>query len=428
MALTQIGVVGSGMIMEDQNGPAIAQLVREGVIGQVHITAQGSASLRRLLGHSWWRERFPDLSGAWVHTYPPLDTDDTIRRHDFYREMYRALPAGSIVMIAVPDSSHETLILEALEAGFHVVTVKSLCTSHAGAQRIRDLAHEKGLFVGIDFHKRWDYRALVAREHWKAGCFGVPRAARATMIEADSYIRSGSPFDRHFVPETSDPATYVGCHYIDQFGWFTGRRPKNVAVNGVLGRFESGVECYSWAAAQLVYDDCVLQIINGLQHAGDHRGRNHQGLEIWGHNPADSRGTYFCHFDNMRGMDYVFCRDRNPGRATDAGSDYVGFIPRSDGGPGKEMIGYGWRAIEALVKAAIRVQNAPDLSARRKLLSEIDAADLIPTAGNTAYLALVYEAMRASVRQNGLPVVIDYDRGATSYRTAGSDGPTNLAC
>jgi hypothetical protein len=53
MALTQLGVVGSGMIMEDQNASAIAQLVRRGVLGQVHIAAQGSASLRRLLGLSW---------------------------------------------------------------------------------------------------------------------------------------------------------------------------------------------------------------------------------------------------------------------------------------------------------------------------------------------------------------------------------------
>jgi len=129
MALTQIGVVGSGMIMEDQNASAIAQLVRRGVLGQVHIAARGSASLRRLLGLSWWSERFPDLSPAWVQTYPPRAMDESVRRPDFYREMYRNLPPGSIVMIAVPDTSHEALILEALEAGFHVVTVKSLCTS-----------------------------------------------------------------------------------------------------------------------------------------------------------------------------------------------------------------------------------------------------------------------------------------------------------
>ena len=92
MALTQIGVVGSGMIMEDQNGPAIAQLVRRGVLGQVHIAAQGSASLRRLLGLSWWRERFPDLPEGWVKTYPPLETDESVRRPDFYREMYRPSP------------------------------------------------------------------------------------------------------------------------------------------------------------------------------------------------------------------------------------------------------------------------------------------------------------------------------------------------
>jgi len=425
------------MIMEDQNGPAIAQLVRRGVLGQVHIAAQGSASLRRLLGLPWWRERFPDLPEGWVRTYPPLETDESVRGSDFYREMYRALPSGSIVMIAVPDSSHEPLILEALEAGFHVVTVKSLCTSYEGARRIRDLAWEKGLFVGIDFHKRWDYRALIARAHWKEGCYGVPRAARATMIEADSYIRSGSPFEKHFVPETSDPATYVGCHYVDQFGWFTGLRPKQVVVNGVLGQFESGTRCYSWAATQLTYDHCVLQVINGLQHPGDHRGRNHQGLEIWGYNPIDSRGTYFCHLDNLRGMDYVFCRDRNPGRPTDAGSDYVGFIPCSDGTPGKEMVGYGWRAIESLVKAAIRVQERGDLTARQKLLAEIDTADLIPTPANTSYLGLVYQAMRESIEEQGMPVVIDYDRGETGYRTAGGQErrrsprwvvPTDSAC
>src|SRR5262249_34934915 len=265
-------------------------------------------SLRKLLDAPVWRERFPELPEAWVTTYPSRDADPSERRGDYYREMYRSLPPGSLVMIAVPDTSHEALIIEALEGGFHVVTVKSLCTTYAATQRIRKLAREKGLFVGIDFHKRWDYRALIARDHWRAGYYGVPRAARATMIESDPYIRAGSPFDRHFVPETSDPASYVGCHYVDQFGWLTGLKPRQVTVNGVLGRFESGTPCYSWAASQVVYDGCVLQLINGLQHAGDHRGRNHQGLEIWGYNPDDARGTYFCHQDNLRGMDYVFRR------------------------------------------------------------------------------------------------------------------------
>jgi D-galacturonate reductase len=417
MTLTQIGVVGSGMIMEDQNGPALAQLVRRGVLGQIHIAAQGSASLKRLLGLPWWGERFPDLPAGWVQTYPPLATDESLRRPDYYRDMYRALPPGSIVMIAVPDAAHEALIVEALEAGLHVVTVKSLCTSFAATVKIRDLAREKGLFVGVDFHKRWDDRALVARDHWRAGYYGVPQVGRATMIEADAYIRDGSPFEKHFTPETSDPATYVGCHYVDQFGWFTGLRPRQVVVNGVAGRFQSGAACMSWAATQLDYGGCVLQLINGLQHAGDHRGRNHQGLEVWGYNPADARGTYFCHLDNLRGMDYVFCRDHNPGRVADAGSDYVGFVPRSDGSPGKEMVGYGWRAIAALIQAAIRVESAGDLAARQAVLAEIDDADLIPTPANTAYLGLVYEAMRASVRADGMPVVIDYEQGTTRYRT-----------
>jgi D-galacturonate reductase len=416
-SLPQIGIVGAGMIMADQNGPAVAQLVRMGVLGQVHVAAQGSASLRAFLGLPWWRDRFPDLPAGWANTFPPLELDPSVRRSDFYRKMYQTLPPGSIVMIATPDHTHETLIIEALEAGFHVVTVKSLCTDYASTVRIRDLAREKGLFVGIDLHKRWDYRALQAREHWRAGFFGVPEVVRATMIEADSYIRAGSSFASHFVPETSDPASYVGCHYADQFQWLTGLRPREVSVHGVLGRFEAGTPCYSWAASQIVYEGgCVLQLINGLQHAGHHRARNHQGIEMWGHKPGDPGGTYLRHADNLRGMDYAFCLDQNPGRATDAGSDYVGFIPRFDGGPGKEMVGYGWRAIDCLVRTAIRVQQAGDLSTRRALLDEIDRADLIPTPANTAHLGLVYQAMRESIREDGFPVLIDCDRGTTEYR------------
>ena len=90
-ALPQIGVVGAGMIMEDQNGPALAQMVCRGELGRVHIAAQGSASLRKLLGLPWWTERFPALPQGWVTTYPPRETDPAVRRGDFYRAMYEAL-------------------------------------------------------------------------------------------------------------------------------------------------------------------------------------------------------------------------------------------------------------------------------------------------------------------------------------------------
>ena len=103
--------------------------------------------------------------------------------------------------------------------------------------------------------------------------------------------------------------------------WFTGLKPQQVVVSGVLGRFESGTRCYSWAATQLTYDRCVLQLINGLQHPSDHRGRNHQGLEVWGYNPRDSRGTYFCHLDNLRlGWTTSSAAIRTPAESTDAGS------------------------------------------------------------------------------------------------------------
>ena len=420
MSGPQLGLVGSGMIVEDQIGPALAQLVCRGELEKVGIAAQGSGSLRKLLGLSTWQTRFPDLPKDWVQTYPDLGLDPAERNPEFYKQMFDAMAPGSIAMIATPDSSHTHLIIEALERGFHVVTVKSLCTTYADTVRIRDLAHRKGLFVGIDFHKRWDYRALAIRGYWKSLRFGTPRAGRATMIESDPYILAGSPFANHFTPETSDPASYVGCHYVDQVGWWTGKRPRYVATSGVIDSFQAGTPCYSWAASLLTYDDFVFTLTNGLQHAGHHRGRNHQGIEIWGASD-DGHGTYLCHLDSLRGMDYAFDLTNSPGRSTDGGSDYVGFVPRSNCRPGEEMVGYGFRAIECLVRTALQVQNAGATEQRKKLLDRIDGEDLIPTATNTAYLGLVYEAMRKSVRHNGFPVEIDYTAGATNFRQAPSN-------
>ena len=102
---------------------------------------------------------------------------ECVRRPDFYREMYRNLPPGSIVMIAVPDTSHEALILEALEAGFHVVSVKSLCTSYEGTLADPGSCTGKGALRRHRFSQCWDYRTLIAREQWGQGFFGVPRAA-----------------------------------------------------------------------------------------------------------------------------------------------------------------------------------------------------------------------------------------------------------
>ena len=73
-------------------------------------------------------------------------------------------------------------------------------------------------------------------------------------------------------------------------------------------------------------------------------------------------------------------------------------------------VGYGYRSIEALVKAALRVEQGKDLAARRKIIREIDAEGILATPANSSYNELVIEAGRMSILNNGRPVAIEYGK------------------
>lgn len=401
-----LGVVGAGMILADQVLWALLELLRRGVFSELHMAAQGSKSLNALVSHPRFARDYPDFNPRNAFTsYPPLDTDSSIRSDRYFLEMFDAMPPGSVVFVAIPDALHARVILEALKRGLHVVSVKSLCTSSAELIALRDAAHQRGLFVGVEYHKMADTRVQIARRNWQSGQFGVMVSATATMIEDDSYMGPNSPFAAHFVPATSDPATYVGCHYIQQVHYITGERPIAVSVYGVRGRFVNGPECVSWATSNIHYPNAGMVMVNGLGFPGHAAMRNHQGLQIFGVTPG-GKGTFLCHVDNNRGMYYATDPDRG-GRVTDAGTDYIGWVPRREG-PGGMMIGYGYESVRELVTTAFEVAAIQDLDARRSRITTLDAEYNMATLGNTGWCACVYEAMRASVLDRGKVIEVDY--------------------
>jgi hypothetical protein len=77
--------------------------------------------------------------------------------------------------------------------------------------------------------------------------------------------------------------------------------------------------------------------------------------------------------------------------------DYFQYVDL--GGPGLTPIGYGYRSIEAIVRAAIRVnREGPGV------LEEIDRAGVIATPSNSGYNERVIEAARESILNGGRDV------------------------
>ena len=404
----QVVIVGGGMITHDQILPALYHLQRRGEIGPITISALNSAPLRTLAEAPALREAFPGQS---FRAIPALEEPPEQSFPEAFKEAVGALPPQSLVVVAVPDHLHDPVIRAALEHGQHVLTVKPLVLQYAQAAEIERIARERGLFVGVEYHKRFDRRALDARLQYRRGRFGEFRCGEAKLIEPYYYRRSN--FQNWFTKENSDPFTYVGCHYVDLVHFITGLRPVEVAVRGVEGKFPNGNVGYLWSAGQVIWENgAVLSVTTGLGYPDEGAGTNDQGLCLFCEGPGC--GAVLRHDDQFRGVSHGYI-DRQSGAAFRFVSpDYFRLVPWE--GDGLRPVGYGFDSVEALVRAVHAVNAASAglegpqaLARRREVLAEIDRRGILATPANSSINELVTEAARLSIASSGRSARIQYD-------------------
>jgi predicted dehydrogenase len=404
----QVLVVGGGMITHDQILPALYQLQRDKVIGSIKVCALNSAPLKVLAESPRFAEAFP---GQAFEAHPSLDTPRDKMHPDLYRDLVQALPPDSMVVVAVPDHVHGQVIRAALECDQHVLCVKPLVPTQAEAQAIEELAQAKGLFVGVEYHKRFDRRALDARALYRAGRFGRLRCAEAKMIEPYCYRQSN--FQNWFTVENSDPFTYVGCHYVDLVHFITGLRPVEVSVCGVEGTFPNGNTGYMWAQGRVLWENgALLSVTDGLGYPDEGAGTNDQGLVMYCE--GQDCAALIKHDDQFRGVSHCYTDHQAGAAFRFVSPDYFRLVPWD--GPGLRPVGYGFESIQALILAAQAVTDAgrnlegtPALSARQHALTQISERGIIATPGNSWINELVTEAARLSLARQGHPIEIVYE-------------------
>ena len=127
-------------------------------------------------------------------------------------------------LITPPDfilsNLHYEVIMEALKNNQHILCVKPLVLQYKQTAEIEKIALKKGLFIGVEYHKRFDNRALMARRSFRLGHFGRFIMGEAKMIEP--YFYRSSNFQNWFTTDNTDPFVYVGCHYVDLVYFITG--------------------------------------------------------------------------------------------------------------------------------------------------------------------------------------------------------------
>jgi predicted dehydrogenase len=376
-----VALIGGGMIAHDQILPSLYQLQRQRRIGIIDVCARRPETLDALAANAQIQRAFPG------HAFRP--------HAGRYQDLLAQLPPRQVVILALPDQIHFPVVMDSLAAHQHVICVKPLVQRAADSVTIEQTARQRGLFVGVEYHKRLDDRSLMARLRYRQGQFGEFKLGHACLHEKWYYRHSN--FQNWFDKDSSDAFTYVGCHYVDLVHFITGLRPTGVSVYGIPDRFPNGVEGYLWADARVTWENgACLNVQNSLSYPQHGGGPNLQGLTMFCTGAGE--GAMIRHSDQYRGLEYTTVDGYS-----EPSPDYFQYVDL--GGPGLSVVGYGFRSLDHLLRAAERVEHASDRTAE---LRAIDEEALLATPANSRFNELVVEAARLSLQHDGRTVAIDY--------------------
>ncbi|HEV2687504.1 MAG TPA: Gfo/Idh/MocA family oxidoreductase [Bryobacteraceae bacterium] len=383
----QVTIIGGGMITHDQILPSFYQLQRLGLVEAIAVCARTENTLRALAASETLKQAFPGQSFRAV-TAP-------------YREAIAQMPPRNLVVVALPDHLHFDAVMGALEADQHLLVVKPLVLKASKAETIEREALRRGLFVGVEYHKRFDDRSLMARGKYRAGDFGEFRLGAACLMEKWFYRHSN--FQNWCTTENSDAFTYIGCHYVDLVHFITGLTPVSVSVYGIKDQYPNGREGFLWTDARVIWSNgACLNVQNSLGFPDEAPGTNTQGLTLYC--ACRENGALLRHSDQYRGLEYVYTQRPDSAGGTiyaEPSPDYFQYVDL--GGRGLTPVGYGYRSIEYLLRCCLRVESATD---RQATIREIDDEGIAATPANSRYNEQVIEAARRSILNGGAMIPV----------------------
>jgi hypothetical protein len=331
-------------------------------------------------------------------TFPEREGD---AQPDLYKRLIAEMTPGNLVVIALPDQLHFEAVMTAISHGQHTLCVKPLVLTARESVEIELAAKAKNVVVGIEYHKRFDDRSLMARKRYRAGLFGEFRLGSASLMEKWYYRHSN--FQNWMTTDNSDAFTYIGCHYVDLVHFITGLLPVAVSVYGLKDRFPNGTEGYLWTDARVIWSNgACLNVQNSLGYPEDGPGSNMQHLAMYC--STDSKGAMIRHSDQYRGLEYAYVKKPEGAGATvysEPSPDYFQLLDL-----GEEFltpVGYGLRSVEYIVRQCKACEAAEDKPA---FLRGLDQAGIMATPANSRFNEAVVEAGRESIGNGGREVAV----------------------
>lgn len=405
MKKIDVTIVGGGMITNDLLLPSIYHLQRTGIVGDIKICALNSTPLKNLRDNPELKQAFPGQSFT---PYPDFSEPGDKNYPELYKKVLSQMKPRQIVVVAMPDNLHYEVVMESLKNNQHVLCVKPLVLEYNQAAEIEKIVMEKGLFVGVEYHKRFDRRSLMAKRMYQLGNFGEFAMGEAKLIEPYYYRHSN--FQNWFTVDRTDPFVYIGCHYVDLVYFITGLKPVEVSVEGVKGKFPNGNIGFMWSDARVRFENgAILSVTNGLGYPDAAAGSNDQGLLMYCE--GNGKTGMIKHDDQYRGVAYCYLEGIGPGGSAYnyVSPDFFRLVPWE--GAGYKPVGYGPDSVSAIIGTIKNIEDngGDDIEKRRQIIKAVDEKGIIATPANSYINELVVEAGRKSILSDGRPVKIFYE-------------------
>lgn len=159
-----------------------------------------------------------------------------------------------IVSVCTPHPTHESIVLEAAQAGVHVLCEKPLAISAESSQRMVDACHQHGVQLGVLFQRRFWPAAQRIKVLIANGTIGQPILGHASvLLHRESSYYSAVPWRGSWDTDGGGVLMTQAIHYIDLLQWFMG---EVIEVHGHINTYvhQENMETEDSAVATLKFD------------------------------------------------------------------------------------------------------------------------------------------------------------------------------
>ena len=317
-------------------------------------------------------------------SYP---ADDKIDR-EAYKTAVDALKPGDAITIFTPDTTHFPIAMYAIEKGIHVLLTKPAVKTLEHHQALIEAARRNGVYVYVEYHKRYDPAYSDAR--FKAKKLGDFNYFYSYMSQPKSQLNTF----KAWAGIDSDISYYLNSHHIDicdlmvsQLGYHpvkvNAASSKGVATSlGCVDGTEDTITLLvTWEKEGNDCSKCGVGVYTASwtapQRAGLHSNQYFHYMARDGEVRIDQA---------KRGYDVA---DDSVGQVCWINPFYMRYTPDEDGNFNGQT-GYGYLSLEKFV------DGCRGINAKTLALEDLDKKGL-PTLRNTIATTAILEAGRRSI-------------------------------